>query len=46
MLGHLTPFLSASSTSILTSLNFQSVAYAEEDDEEENENEGEEEKQK
>ena len=35
MLGHLTPFLSASSTSILTSLNFQSVAYAEEDEDDE-----------
>ena len=37
MLGHLTPFLPASSTSILTSLNLQSVAYAEEDEDDEDE---------
>ena len=37
MLGHLTPFIPASFSSIFTSLNIQSVAYADEDDEEEDE---------
>ena len=43
LLGHLTPFLSVSSNSIISSLSFQALAYAEEDDEEEDEDEEDEE---
>jgi len=43
MLGHLTPFIPATSSSIFTSLSSQSLAYAEEDDEEDEEDEDEEE---
>ena len=49
LLGHLTPFLSVSSNSIILNLSFQTLAYAQdedeeyEDDEEDEEDEGEEE---
>ena len=37
LLGHLTPFLSVSSNSIILNLSFQTLAYAQDEDEEDEE---------
>ena len=41
LLGHMSPFLPVSHNSILSNLNFQTLAFAEEDDEDEDEDEDE-----